>query len=63
MFKLRVPVGDPAGRWGMVLEPVRLPAGRIGFAYVAFGARHLPAGSSAWSVYERAHYRLVGPGE
>lgn len=58
LFKLYLPLGDPVGRWGLVLEPRKRDAGLFFFTW-AFGVRHPPADSPRWSVYERAHYRRV----
>lgn len=57
MFKLRVPLEDPVGPWGIVLQPFRVERS-IYFGFVAFGLRHPPYQSQRWTVYERAHHRL-----
>lgn len=57
MFKLRVPLEDAVGPWGMVLQPLRVER-TVYFGFVAFGVRHPPEESQRWSVYERAHHRL-----
>lgn len=58
MFKIRIPLDDPVGTWGIVLRPFR-GKNELYFAFVAFGVRHPPADSSRWTVYQRAHNRLT----
>lgn len=48
----------PAGHWGMVFE-LRIDGDhRPYLAFLAFGVRHHPQGSTALTVYEVAHRRL-----
>jgi hypothetical protein len=51
---VKVYLPSPAGRFGMVFA-IERRAGRLLLAYLAFGVRHQPGGSNAFSVYQIAH--------
>ncbi|HET9163099.1 MAG TPA: hypothetical protein VFN89_06620 [Solirubrobacterales bacterium] len=53
--KLRLP--PPNGKFGMVFR-IEQQKGRSVLVFAAFGARHHPANSNAFTVYEIAHRRL-----
>ncbi|HET7455074.1 MAG TPA: hypothetical protein VFJ76_06105 [Solirubrobacterales bacterium] len=53
--KLRLP--PPNGKFGMVFR-IEQQKGRSVLVYAAFGTRHHPANSNAFTVYEIAHRRL-----
>ncbi|HET8814978.1 MAG TPA: hypothetical protein VFM51_08480 [Solirubrobacterales bacterium] len=48
----------PDGRFGAVFVAVTHPNRPLALRTIAFGVRHHPLGSTAWSVYEVAHERL-----
>lgn len=53
--KIRLP--HPDGKFGMVFR-IERRAGKLLLAYAAFGVRHHPPDSNAFTVYEIAHQRL-----
>jgi hypothetical protein len=55
---VKVYLPPPAGPLGLVYRIAKDGTGRLYLDHLAFGVRHLPAGSKAESVYQIAHRRL-----
>jgi hypothetical protein len=57
---VKVYLPPPGGPLGLVFRIAKGKDGRLYLDHLAFGVRHIPAGSRGMTVYQLAHRRLGG---